>query len=104
MRYVVFAIAIIYGLLSIYAASSQWKRPDRRLPTILMTAGGLVLILTGILCLTGWKQDWLLAIIGGLLIVEAAVLNGQRIGRAHPKHHIVRFVITLALIVGFAIW
>ena len=104
MKYVVFVLALAYALLSIYASLPVWKKPDRRLTAILMTAGGVVLILTGILCLTGWKLDWLLAIIGCLLLVEAAVLNGVRVGRTHPKHHAVRFVITLVLVIGFAIW
>jgi hypothetical protein len=102
MKYVVFVIAIVYALLAIYACLPQWKRPDRRLTAILMTAGGLILILTAILCLAGWKMDWLLAIIGCLLIVEGAVLNGARMGRSHPKHYTVRFLITLVLVVGFA--
>lgn len=104
MKYVVFVIAILYALLSLYASLPAWKKPDRKLTAILMTAGGLLLILTGILCLTGWTLDWLLCIIGSLLIVEAAVLNGARVGRTHPKYHAVRFVITLALVIGFAIW
>lgn len=104
MKYVLFALTLVYALLSIYAASSQWKRPSRKLSATLMTAGGVVLILTAILCLTGWKQDWLLCIIGGLLIVEAAVLNGKSTGRVHPKHHAVRFLITLLLVIGYIIW
>ena len=102
MKYVVFALAIVYALLSIYAALPQWRRSDRKLFALLMTVGSLVLILTAILCLTGWKMDWLLAIIGCLLIVEGAVLNGARVGRSHPKHYAVRFLITLVLVVGFA--
>jgi len=104
MKYVVFAVTLVYALLSIYASLAQWKRPERRLTAILLTAGGLVLILTGILSLTGWQMDWLLSVIGCLLLVEAAVLNGARIGRTHPKHHAVRFLITLVLVIGFAIW
>ena len=104
MKYVVFALALIYALVSLYAALPVWKKPDRRLTAILMTAGAVILIVTAVLCLTGWAMDWLLCIIGTLLLVEAAVLNGARVGRTHPKHHAVRFVITLVLIVFFAIW
>ena len=104
MKYVVFVIALIYALLSLYASFPAWKRPDRKLIAILMTVGGVLLILTAILSLTGWTLDWLLCIIGSLLIVEGAVLNGARVGRTHPKHFTVRFIITLVLIIGFAIW
>jgi len=104
MKYVVFALTLVYALVSLYASLPIWKKPDRRLTAILMTAGGVVLIATAIFCLTGWAMDWLLCIIGTLLLVEAAVLNGARVGRTHPKHHAVRLIITLLLIIGFAIW
>lgn len=104
MRYVVFALALLYALLSLYAAFTQRKRPDRRLSAILMAVGSLALIAASILCLTGWTLDWALCIIGTLLIVQAAVINGKLNGRVHPKHHAVRFVITLLLIIGFSIW
>lgn len=104
MKYVVFGLALLYALLSLYAAFNQRKRPQYRLSAVLMALGGLVLISAAILCLTGWTLDWALSIIGTLLIVEAAVLSGKLTGRTHPKHHAVRFVITLLLIVGFAIW
>lgn len=104
MKYVVFALALIYALVSLYASLPVWKKADRRLTAILMTAGAVLLIATAILSLTGWSADWLLCIIGSLLLVEAAVLNGARVGRTHPKHHAVRFIITLALVIGFAIW
>ena len=104
MKYVVFILALAYALISLYAALPLRNKADRRLSFLLMVAGSLFLIATAILCLTGWSADWLLCIIGCLLLVEAAVLNGARVGRTHPKHHTVRFLITIVLIVLFAIW
>ena len=104
MRYVVSVIAILYAVLSIYASATQWKKPARRKPAIMMIAGGLILIVAGILELRGWSPAWLVVVIGSLLICQAALVNGKLNGRALLQHHAVRFLITAFLILGAAFW
>lgn len=104
MRYVVSAIAIVYAVLSVYAASTQWKNRARRISSSLMTAGGLILLLAGILELALWKPAWLVTVIGSLLICQAALINGKANGRVKLEHHAVRFIITVFLILGMVIW
>ena len=104
MRYVVCAIAIVYAVLSVYAAGTQLKKPARRKSAALMLSGGLILILAGILELAVWRQAWLVTVIGSLLICQAALINGRANGRDKLEHHAVRFIITVFLIFGMAIW
>lgn len=104
MRYVVSAVAVVYAALCIYAAGTQRKDPCRRTSVVLMISGGLLLLLAAALELAGWSPAWLLAVIGGLLICQAALLNGRRNGRVHLRHHAVRFFITVLLVAGFAVW
>ncbi len=104
MRYVVSAIAIIYAVLSVYAAATQLKNPARRASAPRMLAGGLILIVAGILELALWKQAWLVTVIGSLLICQAALINGKANGRTKLQHHAVRFMITVFLILGMLFW
>ncbi len=104
MRYVVCAIAIVYALLSVYAASTQLRNPARQKSAVLMLSGGLILILAGILELAAWRQAWLVTVIGSLMICQAALINGRANGRVKLEHHAVRFIITVFLIFGMAIW
>ena len=104
MRYVVCAIAIVYAALSVYAAATQLRNPTRQKSAALMLVGGLILILAGILELTAWNQAWLVTVIGSLLIVQAALINGRANGRTKLEHYAVRFIITVFLIFGMLIW
>ena len=104
MRYVVCIVAILYAVLSVYAASGQIRNPARRNSAVRMLIGGLILILAGILELAAWGPAWLVTVIGSLLICQAALLNGKANGRAKLENHAVRFIITVFLIFGMIIW
>ena len=96
MRYVVSAVAIVYAVLSLYAAVTQLKNPARRISSTLMLAG--------ILELAGWNLAWLVTVIGSLLICQAALINGKANGRDKLQHYAVRFMITAFLILGMLFW
>ena len=104
MRYVVSAVASLYAVLSLYAAATQLRNPARRISSALMLAGGLILLLAGILELSAWSTAWLVTVIGSLLICQAALINGKATGRTKPEHHAVRFLITVFLILGMIFW
>ena len=104
MRYVVSAIAIVYALICLYASVTQWKKPARRKPALIMILGALILILAAILELRGWGPAWLVTVIGSLLICQGALINGKLNGRALLQHHAVRFIITAFLILGSLFW
>ncbi len=104
MRYVVSAIAIVYAVLSLYAAATQRRNPSRRISSALMLAGGLILLLAGILELSAWGPAWLVTVIGSLLICQAALINGKANGRTKLEHYAVRFIITAFLILGMLFW
>lgn len=104
MRYVVCAVSIVYALLSVYAAATQLKNPARRISSTIMLAGGLILLLAGILELSAWGPAWLVTVIGSLLICQAALINGKANGRTKLENHAVRFLITVFLILGMLFW
>ena len=104
MRYVVCAVAILYAVLSIHAASTQLRNPVRKKSAVLMLVGGLVLTVAWILEMAAWRPAWLVTVIGTLLICQAALLNGKLNGRVKLEHHAVRFIITAFLIFGMLIW
>ena len=104
MRYAVSAVAIVYAVLSLYAAATQLKNPARRISSTLMLAGGVILLAAGILELAGWNPAWLVTVIGSLLICQAALINGKANGRDKLQHYAVRFMITAFLILGMLFW
>lgn len=104
MRYAVFAVAVVYALLSLYAAATQLKKPSRRKSSSIMMVGGIVLLLAACLELSGWGQSWLVTVVGSLLICQAALINGKANGRTKLEHYAVRFMITAFLILGMLLW
>lgn len=99
MRYIICGITVLYAVLSMFAAATQLKTATRKDTSVMMFCGGLILIIA-----TVFKNaDWIAAIIGGMLICIAAFLNGKRSGNFHISHHIIRFIITLLLVIGFVL-
>lgn len=97
MRYIICGITVLYAVLSMFAAITQIKTATHKDTSIIMLCGGLLLVIA-----TVFKNaDWIIVIIGGMLICIAAFLNGKRSGNFHISHHIIRFIITLLLVIGF---
>ena len=99
-------IAALFGLLHIIAAASQLgnkKKKKRYLSSWTMIIGGLLMIQAVILCVFGSELDWASALLGGLFVCLAALMNGRRGGNMHKVHHLIRAVIVIALVVGFAL-
>lgn len=95
-------IAALFGLLHIVAAASQLRKKKKHyLSTWTMIIGGLLMIQAVVLCVFGSHLDWGSALLGGLFVCFAALMNGRRSGNMHKLHHAVRGVIALALVVGF---
>ena len=100
------AIAALFGLLHIIAAASQLgnkKKKKRYAMPWLMIIGGLLMIQAVVLCVFGSALDWASALLGGLFVCFAALMNGRRSGNMHKVHHAIRAVIAVAIVVGFAL-
>ena len=101
MKYIITIIAALYALVSILASCVQIKVSARKDTSLTMICGGVLLLLAVLTSFFGLAYDWILAVFGGFLISVAAYLNGKRSGKVHANHHIIRFLLTLALVVGF---
>ena len=101
MRYILYAITALYGGLSFFAAFSQLKKLEQKTSHVIMALGGLILIAEIGLHIINIPFNWIAAIVGGALICTAAVINGKKSGSFHIAHHIIRFTVTLLLVVGF---
>lgn len=73
------------------------------LPHLMMSFGSLLMLGAIVCCAMNAPLDWLFALLGGLLICGAAIMNGKLSGHFHWQHHVIRGVITLVIIVGFAL-
>lgn len=101
-------IAALFGLLHIIAAASQLSGKNKKkkkwyISHWMMIIGGLLMIQAVILCVFGSELDWASALLGGLFVCFAAFMNGRRGGNMHKVHHLIRAVIVIALVVGFAL-
>lgn len=92
--------AEIFSLLHIIAALSQTRRAPFT-DCLLMLCGGLIVQLAVVLCIIGSPLDWVMALLGGMLICLNAVLNGWKNGKIHWLHHLTRAAVVLALVIGF---
>lgn len=101
MRYVLYIITALYGVLSFIAAFSQLKKAEKKTSYAAMAAGALILIAAIGLHLISIPFNWFAAVLGGVLICTAAIYNGKKGGNFHITHHIIRFAVTLLLIAGF---
>jgi len=109
MRIVISVSAILFGLLHIVAACTQFKskNPAARGLAVAMACGGIELICAAVQHLmTGNLRlsDTLLAAGGCVLICAAAYANGKRTGNVHLSHHVVRGAVAVLIVAGFMIW
>lgn len=100
MRYVVSAIAAVYGILSVIAAIAGVKQGKKGDASVMMILGGCSMISAAGVCILGGGFDWINALCGGVLISAASFINGKR-GEFHAGHHVVRACIEIALVIGF---
>ena len=104
-------IAALFALLHIIAAASQLGKQDKKGKKVkkryvshwMMIIGGLLMIQAVVLCIFGSALDWASALLGGLFVCFAALMNGRRSGNMHKIHHIIRAVIAAAIVVGFVL-
>ena len=99
MIYVVSAFAAIYGALSIVAGISGTRQGNKGDTSAMMILGGSAVIAAAVLCAffeAGY--DWFTALCGCTIISLAALINGKR-GEFHSKHHIIRAIIEILLVI-----
>lgn len=101
MIYVLCGVSAVYALLSILAAGVGMKNDKVKDTHIAMMCGGVLLLAASAALLFHWRGDFILAVFGGASICAAAFVNGKRGENFHLSHHIVRFVITFVLTLGF---
>lgn len=109
MNIAVSILAILFGVLHIIAAVTQFKSKDpaARGLAIVMFCGGICVTFEAAAHLIGSNPGWMDALAcatGCLLICFSAYANGRRAGNLHLSHHIVRGTIAALLVAGFAIW
>ena len=104
MKYVLLVITALYASLSLIAAFTQLKSAEKKDTSWMMLLGSVLLITSSVFLMLGLTFDWTVAVIGGTLISVAAFVNGKRGGNFHASHHVVRFLITVLLVVGIILW
>lgn len=109
MRIAVCILAILFGLLHLLAAATQFKSTEAAVRgfAISMACGGICVAFIAIAHLVGRNPNWMDALsvaTGSLLICGSAYANGRRAGKLHPAHHAIRGLIAVLLVVGFVLW
>lgn len=102
MKYILYGFTALYAVLSIFASAVQMKNTKEKGTPFIMLGGGIILIIAIVLHIFNIGLSRIGAVIGGLLICLAAFLNGKKNG-FHAVHHIIRFIVTVILAVGFVL-
>ncbi len=100
MRIVINMIGAVFAVLSMIAALSQLK--SKEASHMIMACGAVLLIAAVAVNLLGGGFDWVVGLLGVTLICAAAIWNGKRSGNFHIQHHLIRIVLSILLVVGFA--
>ena len=111
MRIAVSILAILFALLHLIAAATQFKSKDpaERGSAVLILCGGVALICSAVAHLIyDGTGDWITVLSAGVCgffpICFAAYLNGRRSGNVHLSHHLVRGGIAVVLVLGLFLW
>ncbi|HIT33289.1 MAG TPA: hypothetical protein IAC31_01495 [Candidatus Faecousia intestinigallinarum] len=102
MRYILFAVAGLYGLLSIIAALYQMRQAEKRDNFCLMLLGGLGLLAAVALGWLEWPFAWLVAVASCAAIFPAIWMKGKQKKQLRYRDAAVYLALTLLVIVGFA--
>lgn len=91
-----------YGALSVIAAILQGRYKNIQIGSaVLMAVGGLLMI--GSMFLTGTLALIILSF-GAIMVHISAIMNGVKMyGQINKKHHIMRFIVSTALIIGLMV-
>ena len=113
MRIAVSVLAILFALLHIIAAATQFrsKDPAARGFAVCMASGGICAIIAAVFHLY-WGavggnanlSDATTLAIGCLLICIAAYMNGRWSGHVHLSHHLIRGGAAVLLVLGLFLW
>ena len=99
MKYVLYGFTLLYVVANMAAVGAALKKGGQNMTACMMAFGAAILA-----CATFIQPGaWAFAAVGGLLICAAAFINGKRSGNFHLSHHIVRFCITAAIVVGYIV-
>ena len=96
-------VSALLGVLSAIAAVSQIRGKKTSVPAWVMLAGALLLVAAVVCNGIGQQFDFVVALLGCTAICAAALMNGIRSKQLHIPHHIIRILLSAALLVGFAI-
>jgi len=101
--WILLIIAILYGGLTIFAGVLQFKEKKINLLSgFAMIIGGLLIIVSSIKVNVFGQFTIFVLILGLLLIHFSAINNGFKLyGKLNIKHHIVRFIISILIIIIF---
>ena len=94
-------VSILFGGLSLLAATVQIIAQKKPMPAIIMIIGSVILISAAICNFAGQQFDFVLSAIGCTAICFAAVRNGLKSGNFHIQHHIIRIAVSVILTIGF---
>ena len=101
-------VSVLFGVLSAIAAirsaaiSQIWDKKTS-FPAWVMLAGALLLLAAVVCNSIGRQFDFVVALLGCTAICAAALANGIKSEQLHVPHHVIRIVLSAALLVGFAV-
>lgn len=92
---IVKVIVTLYALLMVFASIKEFNSKDRLGNTVNIISG-IAIFLSNFLENEYFK---IISIIGLLVFIVTAIINGLQNHASHIKHHIARFIITIIFII-----
>ena len=103
MLYVLYVITTLYAVLCVLAPLLKVKEWKKCPSLVSMFVGGVTLVTSMILKSSGNSNAWVLAVLALICIAVGAWINGGARGKRHLSHHIVRWGLSLLIVLGFVL-
>jgi len=101
MTFDFYAVAILYAALSLLASVAKFRQWSSQPSLVAMFTGSFGLCTSLALKSGGHHNAWYLALAALVCIAAGAWKNSALVERRHLSHHIVRWVVSLLILLGF---
>lgn len=103
MLYVLYIVTTLYAVLCMLAPLLKVKEWKSCPSLVSMLVGGMTLVTSLMLKSSGNRNAWVLAVLALICIAISAWVNGGAQDKRHLSHHIVRWGLSLLIVLGFVL-
>ena len=101
LKIIFYVVVAVYAALMLLAGTLQFKNKSvTKISPLMMVIGSLLLLLFSAKYYYNFRYTIVFLVVGLILIHLSAIVNGiQMNGKLTVKHHIIRFILSVSLVI-----